>query len=425
MGILNWWKRASTRDHPSSLKDPVLQAIWGARDSISGVDVTPDTAMDSTAVIAALRILSEGVAMPPLDTFERITLDTGRSAKRRALEHPLYFLLKDEPNPEMTSFELREMIQGNCTLHGNGYAEVVRDGGGRVREIWPMRSDWMTPFREKSGELKYLYRPPDGRQIVFKAENILHIPGFHTGGLEGMSAINLGREAIGVALATDRHAAGIFKRGIVPGLVLEHPEVLGPEAQKNLRRSFEEAYSGSDKSYRAMILEQGLKLNNGGVVDPERTQLLESRQFSISDMGRIFGIQPTRLGDLSHATFTNIEHLAIEFTQWTIGPWLERWCQRLKKDLLSPREKRQYFMEFNLSALLKGDYKTRQEGYQIGRNGGWLSANDIREMENLNPLPDDSGDMYLVPLNMVDAASAIAGSAPSDTDTETQNEDDG
>lgn len=372
----------------------------GGWDTSSGVDVSPEDALGLTAVFACIRILAESVASLPLHIYKRLP----NGGKARAVEHPMYAVLHNLANAEMTAFEVREVLMGHVGGWGNAYAEIELDRGGRVRGLWPLRPDKMTVSRENMA-LTYTYRLPkpdeQGRtQRVFSADRILHIHGLGFDGIQGYSPIQLARQAVGLGLATEEFGARFFGNDARPGMVLQHPGKLGDEAHKRLQKSWQTSHGGLDKSHRVAILEEGLTIKEIGI-PPEDAQFLQTRKFQIAEIARLYRIPPHMLADLDRATFSNIEHQSLEFVIHSLRPWLVRWEQAIQHKLFTENERRQYFAEFLVDGLLRGDIKSRYEAYSIGRQNGWLSANDVRELENMNPV--DGGDVYLVPLNMIPA----------------------
>lgn len=386
----------------STLANPaewLVEALVGNK-SASGRSVTPTTAMQSTAVFACVRVLAETVASLPLHVYRRLP----QGGKEKATEHYLYPILHDQPNPEMTSLELRETLMGHLCLWGNAYCEIARDAGGRVRELWPLRPDKMTVKREE-GELRYYYQLPDGTTAALRQQQVLHIRGLGGDGVVGYSPIRLAREAIGLALATEEFGARFFGDGAHPGGIVEYPGKLSDQAYQRYKESVQEAYGGLGKAHRLMVLEEGLKYTQVGI-PPEDAQFLQTRRYQLEEIARIYRVPPHMVGDLERSTYSNIEHQSIEFVVHTIRPYLVRWEQAIKRDLIPPAERQEHFAEFLVDGLLRGDIKSRYEAYAVGRQNGWLSADDIRELENMNPLPDGQGKVYLVPLNMIPASSA-------------------
>lgn len=369
-----------------------LEALLGGDLSASGVSVSEEGALRLAAVYSCVRVLSETVAQLPLFVYER-----QERGKRRAVEHGLYSVLHDRANPLMTAFEFWETLMGHVCLWGNGYAEIEYDGGGRVLALWPLRPDMVTDIRRTGTGLAYVYQLPDGKQAVLPGENVFHVRGLSGDGIRGYSPIAMQRQLVGLGLATELFGASFFRNGARPGGILEHPGVLDDEAFDRLRETWTEAHGGLGNSHRLAILEEGMTYRQVGV-PPEEAQFLETMKFNRSQIASIFRIPPHMIGDLERATFSNIEQQSIEFKVYTMEPWLVRLQQAINTRLIGDGR---FFAEFLPDALLRGDTAGRYQAYAIGRQNGWLSANDIREMENLNPI--EGGDVYLVPLNMAEA----------------------
>lgn len=373
-----------------NLRDPRLNEVFGSSGTDSGVRVTPESALTYSAVYAAVRCIAEAVSCLPLNLFER--LPTGGKSPSRG--NPLHVLLHDEPNPEMTSYQWREAAMGHLLLWGNSYSEIVRDLEGNVVELWPIDPTIVTPTRTESGELYYdLNR---GKSFI-TAANMLHIPGLSFDGISGMSPISLARQSIGLSLAIEQFGSGYFGRGARPGGVLTFPGQLSSEARSNLRRSFEELHAGGANSHRVALLEAGLKWEAIGV-PPDDSQFLQSREFQIIEIARWFNLPPNKLKDLSKTSYNSLEQMNISFAVDTLRPWLVRWEQQLNRKIIRPKDRERLFFEFNIEGILRGDLQSRYQAYSVGRNWGWLSVNEIREKENLNPV--DGGDVYMQPLNM-------------------------
>jgi len=391
MGIIeSFFER---RFHPSNPADWFLRL--GGGPTAAGPEVTVQGSLKSTVVFAAARILAEGVGVLPLLLYSRLS----NGGKRRETGHSLYPLLRWLPNPEMTSIELRETLQGHTALWGNGYAEIEFDNAGRVRGLWPLRPD-KTTAKRVNGKLVYVVKLPTGQDVGLPFERVLHIHGLGYDGMTGYSPITLARQAVGLTLATEEFGARFFGNGAKPGAVLTHPGKLSDVAESRLRKSWEIMHQGLSNAHRVAILEEGMDLKAFGI-PPEDAQFLETRKFQVSEIARLFRVPPHMLADLDRATFSNIEQMSLEFVSYTLQPWLTRWEQAIYRDLLTESERQRLFVEHLLDALVRGDIESRYTAYQTGRQGGWLSANDIRQLENMNPV--DGGDVYLVPLNMVPA----------------------
>ena len=368
--------------------------------SSSGKAVNEKTALQTTAVYACVRILAETIASLPFHTY-RYTLN----GKEKAIEHPIYYLLHSEPNPEMTSFVCRETLMSHLLLWGNAYAQIIRDGRGQVLGLYPLLPNRMSVNRNNQGELVYQYEK-DGQAYFLRSYEILHIPGLGFDGLIGYSPIAMAKNAIGMAIATEEYGAKFFANGANPGGVLEHPGVVKDPAR--IRESWNAVYQGSSNAHRVAVLEEGMKFQSIGI-PPEQAQFLETRKFQLNEIARIFRIPPHMIGDLEKSSFSNIEQQSLEFVMYTLDPWVVRWEQAIQRALFTENEKRQYFVKFNVDGLLRGDYQSRMNGYAVGRQNGWLSANDIRELENLNRIPEDlGGDLYLINGNMTKLADAGA-----------------
>lgn len=359
--------------------------------SNSGVMVDELRAMQTSAVYACVKVLAESVASLPLHLFKN-----GKNGKRELAEqHPLFSCLYETPNEEMTSFEFRETMMTSLLLWGNAYARIIKKQG-HVTELWYLKPQNMTVERDTvTGKIKYTYSDDITNQtVVYKADQVFHIKGLSLDGVKGLSPIAQAREAVGLSLATEEYGAKFFGNGARPGGVLEHPGTL-KDPQK-LRESWNKVYQGTKNSHRIAVLEEGMKYHSIGI-SPEDAQFLETRKYQVNEICRIFRVPPHLVGDLERATFSNIEHQSIEFVQHTIRPWLVRWEQAISRSLLDEKERLLYFAKFNVDGLLRGDYKSRMEGYAIGRQNGWLSVNDIRRLEDMSLVPEEEGgDKYLV-----------------------------
>ena len=375
----------------------------------SGKAVTERSAMQMTAVYSCVRILSEAVAGLPLHLYKY----TDSGGKAMALDHPLYHLLHDEPNPEMSSFVFRETLMTHLLLWGNAYAQIIRNGKGEVVALYPLMPNRMEVNRDKNGKLYYLYstQPDDaptmkGSTVYLDPAEVLHIPGLGFDGLVGYSPIAMAKNAIGMAIACEEYGAKFFANGAAPGGVLEHPGTI--KDPQRVRESWQSTFGGSGNANKIAVLEEGMKYTPIGI-SPEQAQFLETRKFQINEIARIFRVPPHMVGDLEKSSFSNIEQQSLEFVKYTLDPWVIRWEQSIQRSLLSKDEKAVYFVKFNLEGLLRGDYQSRMNGYAIGRQNGWMSANDIRELENLDRIPEeDGGDLYLINGNMLPLQNAGA-----------------
>ena len=377
--------------------------------STSGKAVTERSAMQMTAVYSCVRILAEAVAGLPLHVYKY----NKSGGKEKAIDHPLYRLLHDEPNPEMSSFVFRETLMTHLLLWGNAYAQVIRNGKGEVIALYPLMPNRMTVDRDAKGKLYYRYTTTsddaptmEGSTVTLSPADVLHIPGLGFDGLVGYSPIAMAKNAIGMAIACEEFGAKFFANGAAPSGVLEHPGTIKDPGR--VREAWQSQFGGSSNSGKVAVLEEGMKYTPISI-SPEQAQFLETRKFQINEIARIFRVPPHMVGDLEKSSFSNIEQQSLEFVKYTLDPWLIRWEQSIYRALFSTEEKEAYFVKFNVEGLLRGDYATRMTGYATARQNGWMSANDIRELENLDRIPaEDGGDLYLINGNMLPLSNAGA-----------------
>lgn len=397
-----------SRDKPKNRVGGGWSFLFGG--TTSGKAVNERTAMQTSAVYACVRILAESVAGLPLHVYER----TANGSKSTKPSHPLYRLLHDEPNREMTSFVFRETLMSHLLLWGNAYAQIIRDGRGFPIALYPLLPDRMAVDRNEIGELVYTYQSDKG-QVKLRRENVLHIPGLGFDGLIGYSPIAMAKNAVGLALATEDYGAAFFANGANPGGVLEHPGVIKPEQADRLRESWQSQFGGAN-AHKVAVLEEGLKFHQMSI-PPEQAQFLETRKFQINEIARIFRVPPHMVGDLEKSSFSNIEQQSLEFVKYTLDPWVVRWEQSLQQALILPSEKATIFIKFNLDGLLRGDYQSRMQGYSTGIQNGFMSVNDVRGLEDMNLLTaEEGGDLHFVNGNMVKLADVGAAYKPNETE---------
>ncbi|CAM3183272.1 MULTISPECIES: phage portal protein [Streptococcus] len=400
MGVLEWLGLKQARDKPKNeYEGQDFSYLFGR--TTSGQNVDEFKAMQTTAVYACVRILSEAIASLPIHVYERT--DKG---KEKRVDHPLYFLLHDEPNPEMSSFVFRETLMSHLLIWGNAYVQIIRDRSGNVISLYPLLPDKMSVHRDSRGILYYKYQRQTEENpnitetgtVILPQEDVLHVPGLGFDGLIGYSPIALAKNAIGMTLATEEYGASFFRNGANPGGVLEHPGIL--KDPKRVRDSWNEVYKGVANAHKVAVLEEGMKYTQIGI-PPEEAQFLQTRKFQINEIARLYRIPPHMVGDLEKSSFSNIEQQSLEFVKYTLDPWVVRFEQSFKRALFLPEEKKTHFIKFNVDGLLRGDYQSRMNGYAVGRQNGWLSTNDIRELEDLNLLSDEEGgNLYLINGNM-------------------------
>jgi HK97 family phage portal protein len=370
-----------------------------------GGTVTPGSALQIAAVLACVRVLAESVSTLPLELRAR----EGRGT-RAATEHPLYTLLHDLPNPWMTDVDLRATLQGHLAAWGNAYGQKVPDRSGRWIEIWPLAPNRMEePVQAPDGsELLYPYTEASGEKRTFRQSEILHIRGLADDGLVGYSPITLARRTFERKVAMERFEEAFYENGAQPGAVLKHPGKLSDRAYARLLESWEERHRGPSNANKMAILEEGLDVASIGVPQSD-AQFLESQKLTRSEIAGLFRVPSHMINDLDRATFSNIEHLSMQFVIDSLMPWLVAWEKAIARDLLTPDERKRYYAKHKLQARLRGDNASRAAFYTSGLQWGWFSINDVRELEDMNPIPN--GDTYFVPLNMVPVDQALKGPA--------------
>ena len=416
MGFLSGLFRS--RDAPrNSTSGSAYRFFMGS--STSGKRVNERSAMQMTAVYSCVRILSEAVAGLPLHLYQY----TDKGSKEKAVDNPLYFLLHDEPNTEMTSFVFRETLMTHLLLWGNAYSQIIRNGKGEVVGLYPLMPDRMTVGRDEKGGLYYEYMvssddaktPKDGT-VRLSPYDVLHIPGLGFDGLVGYSPIAMAKNAIGLAIAAEEYGSKFYANGATPSGILEYPGTV--KEPDKVRESWNAGFGGSSNAHKIAVLEEGMKYTPISI-SPNEAQFLETRKFQINEIARIFRVPPHMVGDLEKSSFSNIEQQSLEFVKYTLEPWLVRWEQAMQRALIPQDDKSKYFIKFNVDGLLRGDYQSRMQGYATARQNGWMSANDIRELENLDRIPaEDGGDLYLINGNMMPLSMSGAAYGKEETQNE-------
>ncbi len=380
-------------ENPNNALTPAL--IRGSLDPlVNEMRIGPDSAMQIAAVLACVRVLSESIASLTLPVYRRLP----KAGKERAPQHPTYQLLHNRPNPYLSSFQWRELAMKDLLLEGNHYAEIEwHPALGYIRALWPLPSRRTELVRRTGEEPFYRTYLNDGpHELSF--ERVLHIPGLGDG-YTGESVVRYGAKALGLAAAQEKYNANFFIQGSTLSGVLESDKELSEPAFNRLSEGWKMAHQGVGQAHKIAILEDGVKWKNTGV-SPEDAQILGLRKFSVTEIARMFRVPPHMIADLERSTFSNIEHQDIDFVKHTIRPWCVRFEQQLNWKLFDPGERGEYFAEFLLDSELRGDTKSRNEAYHIMRQDGIINADEWRELENMNPQPDNQGKTYLVPLNM-------------------------
>lgn len=372
--------------------------------TMAGIDIGPDSALRNSAVWACVRVISQTVASLPLITYRR-RADGG---KERDPSHPLYSLLHDRPNPEQTSFQFWETAVSHLLTWGNHYSQIVANDYGVV-ELWPLRPDRMEVGRSQAGELRFRYRLDDGTLRYFAFHEIFHVAGLSFDGVTGLSPIAYAREAIALGLEAEAYGARFFANDSRPGGVLSVEGTLKKDGKQALKEEWESLHRAGNQ-HRIAVLDAGAKFQAVGL-PPEDAQFIQTQRWTVEQTARFYGVPLHKIQSLDKATFSNIEHQAIEFVVDCIRPTCARVEASIKRDIFKISDgKRTHYAEFLLDGLLRGDIKSRYEAYAVGRQNGWLCGNEIRALENMNPMAD--GDVYLVNGNMVPIKTAIEPPEP-------------
>jgi HK97 family phage portal protein len=393
-----WIAVKSTPSNPSKW---MLELFGG--ESAAGVRVGPESSQASSAVFACVQVRSQDIAKLPLLLYRKRADGKGRD---RATAHSLYNLLSAKPNSFQTSFEWREMMQAHLDLRGNAYSLIKRDGRNTPRELVPLHPDWVRVLLGGDGEVFYAVRMNgQGEEKRYSALDVLHLRDRSDDGYLGKSCISRAKDVVGLDLAQSNHAAKLYANGARPGGILKHPGKIGKEGRKSIEEEFQEKFSG-DNQFKVMVAGEGIEYTQVGMTNVD-AEFINGRKLSRSEIAAIFRVPAHKIGILDNATFSNIEHQSLEYVTDTLMPIARRWEMALNAALLRDAEQGEYYFEFLFDALLRGDFATRMAGYATGRQWGWFSADDVREKENMNPLPDGQGQEYLRPSNMTLAGSPI------------------
>ena len=392
----------------------------GTGTSASGVAVSPQTAMQSAAVYSSVKVLAESIGMLPLNLYRK----EANNARTLLSDHPLHVLCHDQPNEWMTSVEFWEMMVMSLNLRGNAYAYINRNRSGQVVELLPLQPDMVQVEMSTDFQLEYRISMPDGAFKRLGVGEVFHIRGLTLNGWLGISPITYARESIGLALATERFGGQLFKNGAKMGGVLEHPGKLSKESYERIKTSFDEAHSG-DNAHKTALLEEGMKFARISL-SANDSQFLETRKYQRSEIAAIFRVPPHMIGDLERATFSNIEQQSLEFVNYSLMPWLVRIEKAIKRDLMTPDERKTMTAKFNVSGLLRGDASARSALYHNGILDGWMTRNEARAAESelgivLSPI--DGLDLPLIPLNMEDGTRPPEPDEP-ESNPELPSEDD-
>lgn len=361
------------------------------RGRITPAPITPTTAMQIAAVFACVRVIAVNVATLPLILMER-----NGDQRTPATQHPLYNLLRYAPNPEMTSIQFRMALTGHLVTYGNAYIQIVYDRAGRRRELWPLRPDRIAIERTPDGRRRYRYHHPETGLHLLENYEVMHIAGFGFDGEKGYSPIALARTTFETKQRMETYAAAFWENDAAPGVILRHPGRLSDKGYQRLLQNWENRHRGPTNAGKTAILEEGMDITTLSLPQSD-AQFLESQKFTRQEIAALFGVPSHMINDLDRATFSNIEEQAQEFLDYTLMPYIEMWNQAIYRDLLTPEERERYYPLHRTQALLRGNHASRAQFYQRGLQWGWFSINEVRQLEDLNPIPQ--GDAHYFPLN--------------------------
>lgn len=392
----------------SDEKGWIASGTWGY--SSAGINVSESVAMNFSSVFAAIKILAESIAQVPLVLYERLdddieTASSGPRAfvdraisrgRRPAIEHPVYFLLHNQPNELMTSYIWRETLQAHLGGWGNCYSLILFDAAGYPQSLLPIDPSLVTIDKNNSRNIRYRIRIDNESYYVFP-ERVLHVPALGFDGIVGYSPIYMARHAIGLGIAMEQFGAAFFKNGAKSGIALSHPARLSNEAVANIKKQWAEDYAGVERAHLPKVLQEGMTVSPLSIA-PEDAQFLQSRKFQLAEIARFYRLPLHKFQELDQAKYANIEQQNIEFVTDSLMPWFVRWEQELERKLLTKKERQKYFIRFKVNGFLRGDATSRKDFYQSGITNGWLTRNEARELEDLNPI--DGADELLIPLNM-------------------------
>lgn len=405
MGLISFIEtRSNSVNDPNMWINTLLESSNYA--TKSGVNITADTALKISTVYACVTILAQTIASLPMTINRRIK----NGGNEVAEDHYLFPILHDAYNAEQTSYEAREMGVGHLKLRGNWYNYLERNGAGRIAGIWPLNPSGMYVYRTNNqGDAWYQYSPSEDERLpahmrTFSSSEVWHIKGFSKNGLTGLSTIECARESMGLSQALSDFSAQFFGNKAVPGNILAHPGQLSVEARKNLKESLQEYASA--KRHTTLVLEEDMKWQNVGITNVD-AQYLEISGAQVRDIARWFHMPLILLQEPDKAsTYASAEQFMLSFVVHTISPDIVRIEQSANRALLTEAERRAgYFIKLNIKGLLRGDFKTQMEGFKVAREGGWLCVDEIRAFDDMPPLPDGKGKIFIQPLNYKEAGT--------------------
>lgn len=383
--------------HPARLDDPKTMFYGGLGDDATGLELGESEVLGWPALIQALRMISWSIGMLPCHLYEKT--GSGKGKLETAEDHPLYWVLHDEPHPEYTPFEFKSCLAFRAAFQGDAYAQIITDSGGKVAKIFPLDTHRMR-VRRVAGDLFYEYLD-GGKTKIFPQNQVLHIKGFNDGGILGFALNQISRTTLAKGVAMDRFGAKVFKNGMTSGVVIEQeqPFKFAPGEEKVFYDRIRDGLSGQDNWHRVFGLPYGMKMKNLGV-SPKDAQLIEGLTFQVQDIARLTGVPPSLLMELSRSTFTNSEQQMLQFVQLCLGPWITLIEQRLHKSLLNIDERKRYVIKFLVDALLRTDLKTQNDALRVAVGQPWMSVNEARDLKELQPLEGEQYNEVASPMNM-------------------------
>lgn len=389
--------------HP---RDPGLVELFGIGSATAaGVNVTPDSARECPAVDACVGLNEDTLGTIPIDLYER----TGADSRERAVGHPLHQLLHDAPNDEQSSADFRIMMEGWRETHGNAYARIEWKSDGIPRALWPMHPTTCRAYRMKNGGVAYRWSPPGGGpQKILMPGEVLHLRDkpYELDLIRGQSRVLRHKESIGRALATGEYMSRFFSNNAVPKAFLKPAQKLDKDQTDLVREQFERRHGGLSNAFRVGVLPASMELIKLGI-DNDSAQMAEAYVLAVQEIARIWGVPLHMIGELSKSTSwgTGIEHQSIGYIVYFMRPKFVMWEQALNRTLMSAGMRQRFYFEFNADGLLRGDFKTRMEGYALLVQWGIMAINEVRRRENLAPV--DGGDERLHPLNYAPSSKIL------------------
>ena len=413
--------RASLENPATPLTGRELIRAFGEIETSSGIIISPEAGLSHPDVFACVKVITEYIAMLAIQIYQRIPDHNGDMlGKKPDPTHPVWPLLFELPNPEMTAVEVIEAMVGHVLLRGNAYAHVVRNNAGQVIELWPLRPDRVWVYRKlgemaesrPGGDLEYIYTPYAGTPVFLGADEVWHVKGLSPDGLLGYAPIQLQAEAMGGAIASEKYAGRFFANDARPGGVLTHPGSLSDKAWNRLQESWSTGHQGFTNAHKLAILEEGMGWQQVGL-SPDDAQFLQTRQFNTEQISRIFRVSGRLLNDERHPSRLSAEDATAEDVRNMVMPWTRRFELSIKRDILNLKADKNHFARFMVDELMRASLAVRTTYYASGRQNGWLSANDVLRHEGQNTI-GPQGDLYMVPINM-EPASDI-GKEPAEPD---------